>query len=51
MTIFTDARMSAYRQTMFKRQLKSVEFKLLPNEQVLDQSVIEVLYGKIPNMA
>ena len=36
---------------MFKRQLKSVEFKLLSNEQVLDQSVIEVLLGKISNVA
>ena len=32
---------------MFKRQLKSVEFKLLSNGPVLDQFVIEVLYGKM----
>ena len=36
---------------MSKRQLKNVEFKLSSNERVLDQFVIEVLYGKIPNVA
>ena len=37
--------------TMFKRQLKNIKFTFLSSEQIPEQSVVEVLHRKIPNMA
>ena len=35
-------------EEMFKRQIKAIEFSISSDQEVLSQSVVEVLHGKIP---
>ena len=35
-------------EKMFKRLIKAIEFSILSDQDVLSQSLVEVLYGKIP---
>ena len=36
---------------MFRRQLKNIKFTFLSSEEILEQSVVEIMHGKIPSNA